>query len=101
MNEPLSILEKIIESEKSKQLEDLDPEAEVEFLLSAPKIKKDREREVVRLRFGLTGEKAKTLEEIGKSLISPGRGSVKSKNQPSKKSRILVQMKRELKKFIN
>lgn len=68
MTEPLSILDKIIESEKAKQLLSLDLEAEVDFLLTAPKIKKDREREVIRLRYGLTGEKPKTLEEIGKKL---------------------------------
>ena len=57
MNEPISILEKIIESEKTKQLQSLDVLEEVEFLLSNPKIKKDREREVIRLRYGLDGEK--------------------------------------------
>lgn len=68
MNEPLSILEKIIESEKTKQLQELDPEAEVNYLFTAPKIKKERERDVVRFRYGLNGEKPKTLEEIGKKL---------------------------------
>lgn len=68
MTEPLSILDKIIEAEKNKQLNDLDVLAEVNFLLSNPKIKKDRDKEVISLRFGLNGDKAKTLEEIGKSL---------------------------------
>lgn len=68
MNEPLSILEKIKESEKTKQLQTLNVEEEVSFLLNNPKIKKDREREVITLRFGLSGEKPKTLEEIGHNL---------------------------------
>lgn len=68
MTEPLSILDKIKESEKNKQLHDLDLLAEVNFIFAAPKVKKDREKEVVSLRFGLDGEKAKTLEEIGKNL---------------------------------
>ncbi len=46
----------------------LDISKEVEFLFTAPKVKKDRDREVISDRFGLTGTKAKTLEEIGKNL---------------------------------
>jgi DNA-directed RNA polymerase delta subunit len=68
MAEPLSILDKIIESEKYKQLLTLDLEAEVEFLLSNPKIKKDRDKEVLIARYGLGGNKPKTLEEIGQSI---------------------------------
>lgn len=68
MAEPLSILDKIIENEKNKQLQELDVETEVNYLLSNPKIKKEREKEVIRFRYGLNGEKAKTLEEIGRNL---------------------------------
>lgn len=46
----------------------LDVNAEVEFVFAAPKLKRDRDRDVLTGRFGLTGLKPKTLEEIGKSL---------------------------------
>jgi DNA-directed RNA polymerase delta subunit len=46
----------------------LDVNAEVDFIFGAPKLKKDRDRSVLSDRFGLTGSKPKTLEEIGKSL---------------------------------
>ena len=41
---------------------------EIAFIFSAPKIKKERDTQVVSERFGLDGKKSKTLEEIGKNL---------------------------------
>ena len=46
----------------------LDVNNEIEFIFTAPKLKKDRDKEVLSDRFGLTGSKPKTLEEIGKKL---------------------------------
>ncbi len=46
----------------------LDVNAEVEFIFAAPKLKKERDQAVITDRFGLTGAKPKTLEEIGKAL---------------------------------
>jgi DNA-directed RNA polymerase delta subunit len=63
-----SILDRIAESEQSKKIHSLDIEAEVEFVLSAPKVKKDRDIAVIRERYGLNGDKPKTLEEIGKEM---------------------------------
>ena len=63
-----SILDRIEESEQNKKIQSLDIKAEVDFVLSAPKVKKDRDIAVIRERYGLDGEKPKTLEEIGKEL---------------------------------
>ncbi len=63
-----SILDRIADSEQSKKILSLDIEAEVDFVLSAPKVKKDRDIAVIRERYGLGGERPKTLEEIGKEL---------------------------------
>lgn len=63
-----SILDRIAESEQSKKIHSLDIKEEVDFVLSAPKVKKDRDIAVIRERYGLDGEKPKTLEEIGKEL---------------------------------
>ena len=41
---------------------------ETSYVLSAPKLKKERDVSVISDRFGLKGDKPKTLEEIGKSL---------------------------------
>jgi DNA-directed RNA polymerase delta subunit len=46
----------------------LDIPSEVEYLLNNPKLKKDREVKVLVERFGLSGSKPKTLEEIGSEL---------------------------------
>lgn len=46
----------------------LDIAAEVEFVLACPKLKRERDALVVSGRYGLDGEKPKTLEEIGKEL---------------------------------
>lgn len=63
-----SILDRIAEAEQDKKVRNLDIAAEVEFVLAAPKLKKERDVSVVSGRNGLTGEKPKTLEEIGKEL---------------------------------
>ncbi len=63
-----SILDRVAESEQSKKAYSLDIKEEVDFVLSAPKVKKDRDITVIRERYGLDGEKPKTLEEIGKEL---------------------------------
>lgn len=63
-----SILDKIAEAEQNKKVRNLDIAAEVEFVLSAPKLKKERDVSVVSGRWGLSGDKPKTLEEIGRKL---------------------------------
>jgi hypothetical protein len=68
MADSLSIFDRIIEVEKSKRLNGFDVEEEVAYIFSCPKIKKERDKEVLTERFGLISEKPKTLEEIGKSL---------------------------------
>ncbi len=42
-----------------------------------------REQEIVRMRFGLDGAQAKTLEEVGRSSGSPASGSVRSRPRHS------------------
>jgi len=63
-----SILERIAEAEQNKMVRNLDIAAEVDFVLACPKLKRERDIMVVSGRYGLTGEKPKTLEEIGKEL---------------------------------
>lgn len=63
-----SILDRVAQAEQSKMVRNLDIASEVEFVLSCPKLKKERDVLVVKSRYGLTGEKPKTLEEIGKEL---------------------------------
>lgn len=63
-----SILDKIMEAEQNKKVRALDIAAEVEFVLSAPKLKKERDISVISGRYGLDGEKPKTLDLIGKEL---------------------------------
>jgi len=68
MSDSISIFDRIIEVEKSKRLHGFDVEEEVAFVFSCPKVKKERDKDVLTDRFGLTSEKPKTLEEIGRSL---------------------------------
>jgi hypothetical protein len=63
-----SILDRVATAEQNKMVRNLDIAAEVEFVLACPKLKKERDVQVVSGRYGLTGEKPKTLEEIGKEL---------------------------------
>jgi len=63
-----SILDKIAEAEQNKMVRNLDIAAEVEFVLACPKLKRERDAQVVSGRYGLNGDKPKTLEEIGKEL---------------------------------
>lgn len=65
---PQSILDTIATAEQNKMVRNLDIAAEVAFVLACPKLKKERDVQVVTGRYGLTGEKPKTLEEIGKEL---------------------------------
>ncbi len=55
-------------NQTNNSISHLDVAAEVEFIFGAPKVKKDRDREVISDRFGLSGAKPKTLEEIGGTL---------------------------------
>jgi len=63
-----SILERIATAEQDKLVRNLDIAAEVSFILACPKLKKERDINVVASRYGLSGDKPKTLEEIGKEL---------------------------------
>ena len=63
-----SILDTIAQAEQSKLVRNLDIAAEVEFILACPKLKKERDVLVLGGRYGLTGDKPKTLEEIGREL---------------------------------
>lgn len=63
-----SILDRIAEAERNKKIRNLDIAAEVDFVLACPKLKKGRDAQIISDRYGLTGEKIKTLEEIGKEL---------------------------------
>ena len=63
-----SILDQVARAEQSKMVRNLDIASEVAFVLACPKVKKERDIAVVSGRYGLTGEKPKTLEEIGKEL---------------------------------
>ena len=62
------ILDRIAETEQNKKVRNLDIAAEVDFVLSCPKLKKERDTIVLTARYGLSGDKPKTLEEIGKEL---------------------------------
>jgi DNA-directed RNA polymerase delta subunit len=68
MSDSISIFDRIIEVEKTKRLHGFDVEEEVAYVFSCPKIKKERDKDVLTARFGLTSEQPKTLEEIGRSL---------------------------------
>src|SRR3989344_1919437 len=59
------ILDVVMESEHAHQLADFSPEIVVNELLA---LLKDREREIVSLRYGLAEQKQATLEAIGKKL---------------------------------
>lgn len=63
-----SILNRIIEIESKKKLREFDVESEVSYILSNSKIGKDRNINIIKERNGLSGEKPKTLGEIGKEL---------------------------------
>jgi len=63
-----SILERIAEAEQNKKVRNLDISAEVDFVLACPKLKRERDASVIVSRYGLMGDKPKTLEEIGKEL---------------------------------
>ncbi len=63
-----SILNRIIEIESKKKLRDFDVESEVSYIFSNSKIGKDRNINIIKQRNGLSGEKPKTLGEIGKEL---------------------------------
>jgi DNA-directed RNA polymerase delta subunit/transcriptional regulator len=63
-----SILDRIAQAEQNKMVRNLDISAEVAFVLACPKLKRERDVLVINSRYGLTGEKPKTLEEIGKEL---------------------------------
>jgi DNA-directed RNA polymerase delta subunit len=63
-----SILNMIKEAEKTTKTRSFNAVSEAEYLLTAPKIKKARDIEVINKRFGLDGNKPQTLEEIGRSL---------------------------------
>jgi len=60
-----SILDRVAEAEQNKKVRNLDIAAEVDFVLACPKVKHDRDVSVVTSRYGLNGEKPKTLDLIG------------------------------------
>lgn len=64
MNEPDSILDKIIISKQTSDIEHFNPSEVVSNLL---KNLFNREEDILRKRFGLSGQKKETLEEIGQS----------------------------------
>lgn len=68
MSDSVSIFDRIIEVEEAKKLRGFDVEEELAHLFANPKIKKDRDRQVMIARYGLDGEHPKTLEEIGRGL---------------------------------
>ena len=55
-------------STKEKKKQVLDLEREVSFLLSEKVLKKEREQQILKNRYGLFGLDIKTLEEIGRNL---------------------------------
>lgn len=63
MEQPESILDKVMENKQAENLNQFDPQA---VLLELFSVLNDREREVLTRRFGLTGDKSQTLELIGK-----------------------------------
>jgi DNA-directed RNA polymerase delta subunit len=63
-----SILDTIAQAEQNKMVRNLDIAAEVAFVLACPKLKRERDVMVITGRYGLSGDKPKTLEEIGKEL---------------------------------
>lgn len=67
-NSTKSILDRVAEAEQNKKVRNLDIAAEVDFVLGSPKLKKERDVLVITGRYGLTGDKPKTLEEIGHEL---------------------------------
>lgn len=68
MPDEVSIFDRILEVEEAKKLRAFDIEEELSHLLACPKVKKERDREVLVARYGLNGDKPKTLEEIGRGL---------------------------------
>lgn len=64
MEENNSILDKILESKEIEEIEQFRPQEIVETLL---KYLTGREKDVIRRRFGLSGNKKETLEKIGDS----------------------------------
>jgi len=64
MNDQNSILDKVILSKQTSEIEHFNPAEAVSSLL---KSLVNREEDVIRRRFGLSGKKCETLEEIGKS----------------------------------
>jgi len=64
MDENNSILDKILESKEIEEIEQFRPQEIVETLL---KYLTSREKDVIRRRFGLSGNKKETLEKIGDS----------------------------------
>ncbi|MEI7690813.1 MAG: sigma factor-like helix-turn-helix DNA-binding protein [bacterium] len=68
MPDEVSIFDRILEVEEAKKLRAFDIEEELSHLLACPKVKKARDREVLVARYGLNGDKPKTLEEIGRGL---------------------------------
>lgn len=62
MENPDSILDRIIESKEIEEIEQFRPQETVETLL---KYLTSREKDVLRRRFGLSGNKSETLEKIG------------------------------------
>jgi hypothetical protein len=68
MADAVSIFDRIVEVEEAKKLHGLDVEAELAYLFAYPKLKKERDKEVLIARHGLSGEHPKTLEGIGRGL---------------------------------
>ncbi len=68
MSDSVSIFDKIVEAEEAKKLRGFDVEEELAYLFSCPKLKKERDKEVLIARHGLDGQHPKTLEEIGRGL---------------------------------
>lgn len=68
MANAVSIFDRIVEVEEAKKLRGFDVEEELAYLFACPKLKKDRDKEVLIARHGLDGQHPKTLEEIGRGL---------------------------------
>ena len=64
MSDSQSILDKILQSKEIDEIEQFRPQENVEILL---KYLSTREKDVLRRRFGLSGNKKETLEKIGES----------------------------------
>jgi uncharacterized membrane protein len=68
MSDAVSIFDRIVEVEEAKKLRGFDVEEELAHLFAYPKLKKERDKEVLISRHGLDGQHPKTLEEIGHGL---------------------------------